>query len=167
MRRGPGGGLIVTEPEPKASIDTMALYLEYQAVTADDLRIVRDAIELGTVARVTARHADGDTEVAERLAAAVRWATEGPPGHSRKADLFHSELAELAGNPVLSLFLDIITELFRRHAAGQDQPLPGDKMADEVQHVHQRILDAILQSDAGVARHRMRRHLDALIPWWH
>ncbi|ADJ48878.1 GntR family transcriptional regulator [Amycolatopsis mediterranei S699] len=167
MRRGPGGGLIVAAPEPQASIDTMALFLEYQCVTADDLRIVRDAIELGTVARVTARHADGDAEVAERLAAAVRWPTEGPADAPRKADLFHAELAELAGNPVLSLFLSIITELFRRHAAGQDRPLPGDSAADEVQHVHQRILDAILVGDAGVARHRMRRHLDALIPWWH
>ncbi|WP_369230879.1 FadR/GntR family transcriptional regulator [Streptomyces sp. R21] len=167
MRRGPGGGLVVTEPEPQASIDTMALFLEYQGVKADDLRIVRNAIELGIVARVTARQAAGDTEVAERLAKAVRWTTEGPADDLRKADLFHSELAALANNPVLSLFLAIITELFRRHASGHDQPLPGDRAADEVQHVHQRILDAIAQGDAGVARHRMRRHLDALIPWWH
>ncbi|MCT9075592.1 FadR/GntR family transcriptional regulator [Streptomyces fulvoviolaceus] len=167
MRRGPGGGLIVTEPEPQASIDTMALFLEYQGVTADDLRIVRNAIELGIVARVTARHAEGDALVAERLTKAVRWATEGPADDARKADLFHSELAALSDNPVLSLFLAIITELFRRHASGHDRPLPGDTAADEVQHVHQRILDAIVQGDAGVARHRMRRHLDALIPWWH
>ncbi|MET8169000.1 FCD domain-containing protein [Streptomyces sp. NPDC005329] len=167
MRRGPGGGLVVTSPEPQASIDTMALFLEYQGVTADDLRIVRNAIELGVVARVTARHAEGDTEVAERLTKAVRWTTEGPADDLRKADLFHSELAALADNPVLSLFLAIITELFRRHASGRDRPLPGDTAADEVQHVHQRILDAIAQGDAGVARHRMRRHLDALIPWWH
>uniref|UniRef100_A0AAU2AAM6 FCD domain-containing protein n=1 Tax=Streptomyces sp. NBC_00093 TaxID=2975649 RepID=A0AAU2AAM6_9ACTN len=167
MRRGPGGGLVVTEPEPQASIDTMALFLEYQGVTADDLRIVRNAIELGIIARVTARHAAGDTEVVERLTKAVRWATEGPADDLRKADLFHSELAALADNPVLSLFLAIITELFRRHASGHDRPLPGDTAADEVQHVHQRILDAIVQGDAGVARHRMGRHLDALIPWWH
>ncbi|WP_327312138.1 FadR/GntR family transcriptional regulator [Streptomyces sp. NBC_01235] len=167
MRRGPGGGLIVTAPEPQASIDTMALFLEYQGVTADDLRIVRNAVELGIVARVTARHAGGDTVVAERLTKAVKWATEGPAADPRKADLFHTELAALADNPVLSLFLSIITELFRRHASGHDRPLPGDTAADEVQHVHQRILDAIVQGDAGVARHRMRRHLDALIPWWH
>ncbi|MFC4499409.1 MULTISPECIES: FadR/GntR family transcriptional regulator [Streptomyces] len=167
MRRGPGGGLVVTEPEPQASIDTMALFLEYQGVTADDLRIVRNAIELGVVARVTTRQAEGGTEVADRLAKAVRWTTEGPADDLRKADLFHSELAALAENPVLSLFLAIITELFRRHASGHDRPLPGDRAAEEVQHVHQRILDAIVQGDAGVARHRMRRHLDALIPWWH
>ncbi|MDX2545044.1 FadR/GntR family transcriptional regulator [Streptomyces sp. WI04-05B] len=167
MRRGPGGGLVVTAPEPQASIDTMALFLEYQGVTADDLRIVRNAIELGIIARVTARHAGGDPEVVERLTKAVRWPTEGPADELRKADLFHSELAALADNPVLSLFLSIITELFRRHASGHDRPLPGDTAAEEVQHVHQRILDAIVQGDAGVARHRMGRHLDALIPWWH
>ncbi|MGW3650145.1 FadR/GntR family transcriptional regulator [Streptomyces sp. NPDC000878] len=167
MRRGPGGGLVVTAPEPQASIDTMALFLEYQGVTADDLRIVRNAIELGIIARVTARHAAGDAEVVERLTKAVRWATEGPADDLRKADLFHSELAALSDNPVLSLFLAIITELFRRHASGHDRPLPGDTAAEEVQHVHQRILDAIVQGDAGVARHRMGRHLDALIPWWH
>ncbi|MFD4605492.1 FadR/GntR family transcriptional regulator [Streptomyces sp. NPDC058464] len=167
MRRGPGGGLVVTAPEPQASIDTMALFLEYQGVTADDLRIVRNAVELGIVARVTARHAAGAPQVAERLGKAVRWTVEGPADDHRKADLFHSELAALADNPVLSLFLAIITELFRRHASGHDRPLPGDSAADEVRHVHQRILDAIVQGDAGVARHRMRRHLDALIPWWH
>ena len=167
MRRGPGGGLIVAEPEPQASIDTMALFLEYQGVTADDLQTVRNTIELGTVARVSARCAEGDDEVAERLATAVRWATEGPADDPRKADRFHSELALLAGNPVLTLFLSILTELFRRHADGHDQPLPGDKAATEVQHVHQHILDAIVQGDAGVARHRMRRHLDTLMPWWH
>ncbi|KPI18923.1 GntR domain protein [Actinobacteria bacterium OK074] len=167
MRRGPGGGLVVTAPEAQASVDTMALFLEYQGVTADDLRTVRNAIELGIVARVTARHAAGDKAVAERLAKAVRWSTAGPAEDQRKADLFHSELAALADNPVLTLFLAILTELFRRHAAGRDRPLPGDAAADQVQHVHQRILDAILQQDAGVARHRMRRHLDALMPWWH
>lgn len=167
MRRGPGGGLIVAEPEPQASIDTMALFLEYQGVTADDLRTVRDAIELGTVSRVTARYAERDVETTDRLSAAVRWASEGPADDPRKADRFHTELAELAGNPVLSLFLSIITELFRKHAVGQDRRLPGNEAAGEVQRVHQRILDAILEGDTGIARHRMRRHLDALIPWWH
>jgi DNA-binding FadR family transcriptional regulator len=30
MRRGPGGGLIVTEPQQEAIVDTIALYLEYR-----------------------------------------------------------------------------------------------------------------------------------------
>nr|WP_280490127.1 FCD domain-containing protein [Nocardia carnea] len=167
MRRGPGGGLIVTEPEPQASIDTMALFLEYQGVTANDLRIVRNAIELGVVARVTELYKAGGTEIADRLAVAVRRPVDGPAEEPRKSGRFHTELAELAGNPVLSLFGAIITELFRRHASAHHEPLPGDRVAEDVQQVHQRILDAILAGDADIARHRMRKHLDALISWWH
>lgn len=188
MRRGPGGGLIVARPEPQASIDTMALYLDYQGVTGQDLQVVREAIELGSVARVAARVAargrsgpdgsdlddsdldgfadSGDPEVGRRLDAAARWASQGPPGDITSADIFHTELAELAGNPVLVLFLRIITELFRRHAATQDGLPPATEIADQVNQAHQRILAAILDGDEGVARHRMRRHLEALAPWW-
>jgi DNA-binding FadR family transcriptional regulator len=165
MRRGPGGGLVITRPDPRASIDTMALHLEYRGVTRDDLRDVREAIELGVLAAVVDRHTD--PEVGERLSAAVRWASEGPAGDPAKPDAFHTELAELSGNPVLALFLRIITELFRRHTSVQEQPPPGDEVAGEVEKFHQRILDAILAGDTGLARHRMRRHLEAVTVWWH
>ncbi|MCO1653629.1 FadR/GntR family transcriptional regulator [Pseudonocardia humida] len=165
MRRGPGGGLVVTRPDPQASIATMALHLEYRKVTRDDLRVVRDAVELGVLAAVVDRHTD--PEVGRRLSAAVRWPSEGPADDPAKPDAFHTELAELSGNPVLALFLRIITELFRRHTAVQDEPPPGDEAAGEVEKFHQRILDAILAGDTGLARHRMRRHLEAVTSWWH
>ncbi|SEG88574.1 DNA-binding transcriptional regulator, FadR family [Thermomonospora echinospora] len=165
MRRGPGGGLIVTAPEPDASIDTMALYLDHQAVTAEDLRVVRDAVELGTLQRVTARR--HDPEVATRLRTALDHTAEqlepGRPG----ADLFHTELADLSGNPVLVMFLRILTELWARHTATQEHPPPGLEAAVEVERIHQRILEAILDGDQSMAQYRMRRHLEALTTWYH
>jgi len=165
MRRGQGGGLIVSEPDPQASIDTIALYLDYERVTAADLQVVRDAIEAGTVARVMKRHRDPD--VVERLGTAARLATDGPPGQTSKNDVFHTELAELAGNPVLTLFLRIITDLFRRHVAPRQAPSIGHETDEEVRRIHERILAAIVDGDEGVAKHRMRRHLAALTPFWH
>ena len=165
MRRGPGGGLVVAQPEAQASIDTMALYLEYQQVTGEDLRMTREAIELGTVAGVVARRED--PQVAARLDAVARWAADGPAGGAGQADLFHTELAQLAGNPVLVLFLCILTELFRRHIASQAVPPQPAEMAGQVSQAHQRILDAIVAGDGCLARHRTRRHLAALTPWWH
>lgn len=161
MRRGPGGGLIVAQPEPQASIDTMALYLEYQQVTGEDLRMAREAIELGTVAGVVARRED--PQAAARLDALMHWAAAGPG----QADLFHAELAQLAGNQVLALFLRILTELFRRHTASQAVPPQPAEVAGQVAQAHLRILDAIVAGDGCLARHRMRRHLAALTRWWH
>lgn len=80
---------------------------------------------------------------------------------------YATELADLAGNPVLSLVLSVLTELFRRHGAGRDQPLPSTSTAEEMQQVHRRLLDAVLEGDTGLARLRMRRHVDSLVPWWH
>jgi DNA-binding FadR family transcriptional regulator len=164
MRRGPGGGLVVGTPDPQASIDTMALYLEYRRVGAADLLAVRDAIELGMVTRVTARRED--VEVVPRLEAAARGVLDGPTDDQEKADHFHAELAELAGNPVLALFLRILTELWRRHAA-VEQVNASPTAAAEVERIHQRIADAVAAGDVGLARHRLRRHLAALTDWWH
>src|SRR5262249_12996007 len=80
MRRGPGGGLVVTKPQAQASIDTIALYLQYRKPSGEDLRCVRDAIEIDNVAQAVSLRRE--PEVAGFLAAhrAVHRATcnEGP-----------------------------------------------------------------------------------------
>ncbi|MCX4098396.1 FadR/GntR family transcriptional regulator [Nocardia sp. alder85J] len=160
MRRGRGGGLIVTAPESQASVDTIALLLEYERVTADDFRIVRTALELGAVTRVAARLAGAGDEPAARLTAAAGGPCETSAQHPHRAGLFHSELATLAGNPVLALFLSVVIEVCHRH---RGDGAPGaSSITGEPGHTHHRILDAIRHGDTALARHRMRRHLDTL-----
>jgi DNA-binding FadR family transcriptional regulator len=159
MRRGPGGGLVVHTPDPTASIHTVALYLDHEGLSPNDLRVVREAIELGCIHAVTAGGASPDT--ADRLRTAVERAVE----RGDSGDVFHNELADLAGNPVLTLFLRIITELWARHSRTQRPPTPA--VGDEVRRVHEKILEAVLSGDDGLAQHRMRRHLQALTAWWH
>ncbi|HEY2503642.1 MAG TPA: FCD domain-containing protein, partial [Mycobacterium sp.] len=65
MRRGPGGGLVVTQPQAQASIDTIALYLQYRKPSREDLRCVRDAIEIDNVAKIVKRR--NESEVAAFL----------------------------------------------------------------------------------------------------
>ncbi|MBB3665590.1 DNA-binding FadR family transcriptional regulator [Prauserella sediminis] len=158
MRRGPGGGLLVETPDPTASIRTMALYLDYQGLTGQDLRVVREAVELGCIKAA----AEVPTALtAERLGSVLERGVHG----DESGDRFHAELVDLAGNPVLSLFLRIITELWSRHSRAERPPAPA--VAEEVRRVHKAILDAIVSGDTGIARHRMRRHLQALDTWWH
>jgi DNA-binding FadR family transcriptional regulator len=171
MRRGPGGGLVIAEPAAQASIDTIALYLQYRDPSREDLRCVRDAIEIDNVAKVVKRR--GESTVAEFLATHRSVFAENPretPGDVRKAAVeefrFHIGLAQLAGNAPLDLFLRIIVELFRRHwsSTGQAPPTWTDVLA--VHHAHLRILDAVEAGDDSLARYRVRRHLDAAASWW-
>lgn len=162
MRRGPSGGLVVTEPEPSAAIEMMALYLDYQNIPPDGLHLVREAVELGCVDEVMPRRADPG--VARRLRAAAAPRLAGPDGRA-----LHTELADLSGNPVLSLFLHIVIELAERRTPdrgpAEDAP-PQDLPAGsgDPRSAHARIVEAILDGDAGLARHRLRRHLAALRP---
>lgn len=163
MRRGPGGGLVVDTPEPQAIVEAMALYLAHMKVSGPDLVAVRDAIELGVVTRVVDRH--DDPAVERDLDEAVRWQGDGADSQDR-ADHFHEVMSELGGNPVLTLFLRILTELWRRHSDTVRRDVPEGASA-EMDRVHRLIAEAVVAGDEGLARHRMRRHLAALTEWWH
>jgi DNA-binding FadR family transcriptional regulator len=180
MRRGPGGGLVITKPHAQASIDTIALYLQYRKPSREDLRCVRDAIEIDNVAKVVKRRPE--SAVAAFLSAhrSIQEPAHGSgysalDGDFQQTDVrraavaefgFHVGLAQLAGNAPLYLFLRIIVELFRRHWTSTDQalPTPGEFVA--VEHAHLRILEAIDAGDDSLARYRIRRHLDAAASWW-
>ena len=157
-RRGTRGGLVITRPQPRACIDTAALYLAFRGATAADLSHVREAIELGVVADVTARRAQpgiarGLQLLADRLGA------DPPPGGSPPGGGFHAELAELGANPVLCLFLQIISDLSERIRPVNGQAPPADPLPDETGQVHRGVLDAIREGDTDLAQHRLRRHL--------
>ena len=173
MRRGPGGGLVVAKPQAQASIDTIALCLQYRKPSREDLRCVRDAIEIDNVAKVVAKVVKRRTEA--EVAAFLTVHGTGLDGESREIDVraaaveefrFHVGLAQLAGNALLELFLRIIVEFFRRHWTSTEQELPswGDVVA--VEHAHLRILEAIEAGDDSLARYRVRRHLDAAAALW-
>jgi DNA-binding FadR family transcriptional regulator len=167
MRRGPGGGLVVAEPQAQASIDTIALYLQYRKPRGEDLRLVRDAIEIDNVAKVVKRH---DAPEVRAFLDAQRLIAEQAGNDLRAAGmaefLFHTGLAQLAGNAVLNLFLRIIVEVFRRHWSGSTQPTPSRDDLVDVQRAHLRIIEAIADGDDSLARYRTRRHLDITTSWW-
>jgi DNA-binding FadR family transcriptional regulator len=170
MRRGPGGGLVVTKPHAQASIDTIALYLQFRKPSREDLRCVRDAIEIDNVSKVVKRRAEPEVAAFMQTHRSRIDSNLHSGDSARHATVeearFHVGLAQLAGNALLDLFLRIIVELFRRHwsSTAQEPPARADVVA--VEHAHLRILDAIAAGDDSLARYRVRRHLDAAASWW-
>ncbi|WIM90096.1 FCD domain-containing protein [Candidatus Mycobacterium wuenschmannii] len=166
-RRGPGGGLVVAEPQAQASIDTIALYLQYRRPRREDLTLIRDAIEIDNVAKVVARHDEPEVrDFLDRQRRTIEAAGDDPGKAGVEEFLFHAGLATLAGNAVLELFLRILVEVFRRYWASTDQPVPSHGDLVEVRRAHLRIVEAIGRGDDSLARHRIRRHLDAAASWW-
>jgi len=164
MQRGRGGGLVVSRPDPRASVEAMALYLEYRGIDYESLRAVRDIFELGCIEIVTTRR--DEPEVRRRLTAALQVGPETAPADLEPLSrLFHVEFVALTENPVLVLLQDILMTLSNRHIAGPNTG-PGrynnKAAALDIAKVHGGIAEAILDGDAGLAKHRMRRHLEAL-----
>lgn len=159
MRRGPGGGLIVRRPDARAVTRSVALYLDSERVTPDQLLEARMAIELIAVQFATER-IDEDGIVRLRNALAIEEAAV----HGRMtpeaagAEDVHSVIAELSGNPTIQLFSQTLVELEQelfRAVDRRHRPAYRERFLAE----HTAIVEAVVAGDVAVARHRMQRHL--------
>ncbi|MFF0818661.1 FadR/GntR family transcriptional regulator [Rhodococcus sp. NPDC003318] len=154
MRPGPGGGLVVLEPDPRSGIRTVALYLDFRQVTADHLRAVREEVELacltsamrsGTLDRATFRTDPqrGDT-MSDRCSTCIR-----------------DQLAALSTDPILKLFRSILSALWDEYGSGRRprDPCRSREQEPADQTELDAIVDAVLTGDEGLSQFRMRRHL--------
>lgn len=162
MRRGVGGGLLVTKPGTEAVTDAVALLLERQGITPQQLFEVRSVIEMAIVELVVERLTEFE---AGRLRAALELevsATEvefPSVGHD-----FHGVLAGCCGNRVLELLSLVLVRLTTlRQVIPEGARRQGSSGA--VMKAHDRLVAAVLDGDLELSRHRMRAHLDALSQW--
>jgi DNA-binding FadR family transcriptional regulator len=151
MRKGPSGGLVVSEPNGSAVATAMTLYMEYRHVTPVHLFETRRALEL-TCVEVASAHLD--EEGIDRLRKAL--ASE-QAGAYRSA--LHLEIAALTGNPAFELFVDVLAQLTSMHAPDHARP-EGDFA--ESDRAHAAIVEAMIAGDVAVAKHRMMRHIEAM-----
>jgi len=101
MRRGPGGGLVVTEPTVDAIIDAAVLYLHRANTRLTEVFEARIVLEVIAAELATDRLTDDDaTELRTMEEAEV---------HDHRA--LHARLAALTRNPALELFVDILNRV--------------------------------------------------------
>ncbi|MEO7429728.1 MAG: FCD domain-containing protein [Acidimicrobiales bacterium] len=167
MRRGPGGGLVVTEPGADAIAEAMTLYLEYQGITPAHLYEARSALELAAVDLAAAKLDDDGAAALRASLVAEREAVD--IDLNRVSHELHVLIAELAGNRLLLLFLRILIRLSARHTpprVGARSRASLQALAAEVNRTHASIVEAVIDRDPELARHRMQKHLAALVPWY-
>lgn len=166
-RRGPGGGLLITAPDPAASVTAMALYLAYSKVSSTDLSAVRSVIELACIDKLVRHIREPGVAADLRAAHRLTEASTNTDLVNEGNDLHHA-IADLAGNPILALFLRIVTTLSQRHNANMidSAVLRRSGAARTVAHAHTEIVDAVLAQDSALAAKLLGNHLDSTVPLW-
>src|SRR3546814_273659 len=106
MRRGPGGGLFVSEPGVAATTEAVALHLHRLAITPAQLFEVRTAVELAVLERGVERLEDDDVAELERALEAEQAATTDEL--RGLAHGVHPVLAGTSGNRVPELLSRVL-----------------------------------------------------------
>lgn len=169
MRRGPGGGLVVTDPDVGAVRRAAALYLRYRRADVQTLVEARRVLELNCLDLVARRIRD--PQVVTRLRRVLDAEVEATKaaGSTRYLRSFHLELASLSGNAAIGLFAEILMEVQseftdepRRASIDQDALA---KDANASHRAHRAIFRALLDGDPDRARSVMSKHLTAISTW--
>lgn len=112
MRRGAGGGLVVTSPPRFAALRAMITYLEFTRVSFAEQHEVREQLER-TAARLAATRVQ--PEQAQRLVALAK-TLDGltDPAENVSGNMaIRVAIAETTGNPSLALFIETLNGVLR------------------------------------------------------
>jgi DNA-binding FadR family transcriptional regulator len=167
MRRGRSGGLKVIAPNAAAAVSAAVVYLEYAGTKVDDLLRVRSLLE-PLAAAEAAKNVSEEDIAALRGAAGQQMVAAAAEGQVLAAYAgLHVTVAQLSGNPVLQLFVEVLAQLTDRYAKiRRTTKSDRDATAHEVDRAHRALVDAVVAGDAATAQHYMSAHLAAMDQWF-
>ena len=150
-RRGTGGGLVVVEPSVDAIIEAAVLYLTRVDARFDEVLEARSVLDEIAAELAAARV---DSEGRSRLRALIY---SERSGEIQDRQAFHTLLAELAHNPALELFVEIINIVSNLYMRNVGPTTIGS--SSEVQRAHARIAHAVIAGNGTLARELMAKHM--------
>ena len=161
MRRGPKGGLTVRGSNSARMEETIMSYLAYMDAEYCHLLDVRVAVEGMNVEWAIVR-AGGRLEELEEFAYPRRAGSQPKTRFS-----LHQKLAELSGNRATVLLTNVLTRMLDNRKEPRTLAYIADRTPSEIEAIfgrarddHNKIVEATTSGDVGLARHRIRRHLE-------
>jgi DNA-binding FadR family transcriptional regulator len=158
MRRGPGGGLVVTEPDPESVQRAIAVFLSYAGVERQQLFETRIALEVTCATQAAERVGEVGVERLREVLELEEKLQENALG-SGHTHLLHVTIARLTENPAMTLFVTVLTELTLQRQRPAADP---QREVASYHAAHVAVAEAIIAGDPALAQHRMRRHLRAV-----
>jgi DNA-binding FadR family transcriptional regulator len=162
MRRGPGGGLVVSEPNRGAVVAAMGVWFSYVGVTSREMLEARTPLLLGATRLAAERiNSAGKDLLLARLAVA-----EGARGVSTEAVIsIEAAIATVADNPILALFIDSLGDVsvsrLNIGRARMEPPVTDEEFGLYIAG-YRRVVEAIAEGDPDAAVRRITRLIDVL-----
>jgi DNA-binding FadR family transcriptional regulator len=159
MRRGKGGGLVIRRPDESGAVHAMALAFEYRGVTVSQLMQARSVVELAAVQMAAENADEGQIEaLREYMAQESEFVAEDVYSHGHE---FHVRVAQMTGNPAIELMVRCLAQLTARYSKAVES---SDRAVNLVHSRHVPIADAVVAGDVALARHRMMREFERMVP---
>ncbi len=151
-RRGPGGGLVVAEPTIVPSSTRSSSIV--RRVDADSTRSWRPASfwRSSRPARIRTDRRSGVVRLSSSSPAGTGRPRARPAGACRARGCRQSRRG-------LALFIDVFNQVAQLYSP--DWQRLGSNVEKEAVHAHAMIAEAVMAGDGGLARNRMRKHLQA------
>lgn len=158
IRTGPGGGPTVRRPSSSEFAEHLALMLQFQQLTLQDVSDARLALE-PMMARLAAQR------ITPELIADLRDSIEimersydNPAEFWAQNARFHSGVAEAGESRVISMIIEALKFIADGASSGVNYERPE---LEEVVHAHSKVVDLLEAGDSEGAAEAMLRHLDA------
>lgn len=158
IRRGAGGGPVVSEVDMEITRDSIANFLHFQNTSIHDLSEVRRIIEPYLARHAAESFSKQDVEEFRKIheqCHKVFQQKKNLVGAEAEVS-FHVFLAKHSGNPVLVMILDFVNSLLtdiKHHVK------PGEEFSRQVLDAHQEVFDAIVNGDGDAAAASMLKHI--------
>jgi DNA-binding FadR family transcriptional regulator len=164
MQRGAAGGLIIDAPDPSATVRAVSIYLEYRRIRPADILETRKILEQATISLAVQRlSSEGESRLRDDLAAEA--ALDGT-ADAQYWQRLHFTIAELSGDPALSLFAGIILRLSEAHSNfSRSSKAERAKVVARIKKLHRNIAEAMLSRDVPAACQWVERYLDGYKEW--
>lgn len=161
IRRGRGGGPVVTKPDLKPAATALAVALQLEGATVGHLYEVRRMIEPNAAGKLAHKHTDADIAALNQAIDQAEMAAEANDTQSfgEAAASVHETLLERTANPALSIISQLIHDLVWRYYAYRAAAASQKLMRNAVRS-YRRLVKYIEDGDVLGATDHWRSQMD-------
>jgi GntR family transcriptional repressor for pyruvate dehydrogenase complex len=147
IRKGTAGGSFVAEVDMRTTTHSIINFLHFQKVSVKEITMLRYLYEPPVAQLAALRRTDEDIE---KLRSIIDGSLVSADGNRPKGINFHHYLVRIAGNPILSLIVDLVDNLIQSIKEKHKQDL-SPEFYQRLRKDHEVVLECLIQKDPFAA----------------